>query len=90
MDPAGYWHEPTSAEEVLMPLYDFACDACGHEFEARAEPGGLAPCPACSAVEVRRLWRPIAPPAKIGLRGRAARESDARRAEREARRRGET
>jgi putative FmdB family regulatory protein len=34
-----------------MPLYDFPCDACGHEFEAR--------------------------------------ESDARRAEREARRRGE-
>ena len=73
-----------------MPLYDFACESCRHEFEGRAEPGGTAPCPQCGSADVRRLYRPIAPPARMGLRGRAARESDARRAEREARRRGET
>ena len=72
-----------------MPLYDFACDACGDEFEAHAEPGATASCPACGAGDTRRLFRPIAPPAKIGLRGVAARRSDARRAEREAKRRGE-
>jgi putative FmdB family regulatory protein len=72
-----------------MPLYDFACDACGGEFEARAEPGGTAPCPGCGAVETRRLFRPIAPPARIGLRGLAAKRSNAARAAREARRRGE-
>jgi putative FmdB family regulatory protein len=71
-----------------MPLYDFACDACGHEFEAQAPTGETAACPSCDAgsAETRRLWRPIAPPAKLGLRGRAARESNARRAEREAKR----
>jgi putative FmdB family regulatory protein len=69
-------------------LYDFACDACGTEFEATAPPGGAAPCPSCGA-EARRLWRPISASPRFGLRGAAARESDARRAEREARRRGE-
>jgi putative FmdB family regulatory protein len=68
-----------------MPLYDFACDACGERFEARATPGEAPACPACGA-DSRRLFTPIAPPPKLGLRGRAARESDARRAEREAKR----
>jgi len=71
-----------------VPTYDFACDACGGEFEGFAEPGGTAPCPACGDPgRVRRLWRPIAPPARIGLRGLAARRSDAARRAREERRR---
>ena len=69
-----------------MPLYDFACDACGETFEALARPGEAPPCPACGAEETRRLFTPIAPPPKLGLRGRAARESEGRRAEREAKR----
>ena len=72
-----------------MPLYDFACDACGAEFEARTEPGATPPCAGCGSPQTRRLYRPIAPPARIGLRGLAAKRSDAKRAEREARRRGE-
>ena len=66
-----------------MPLYDFACDACGAEFEAVAPAGETAPCAACGSASTQRLWRPIAPPLKFGLRGAAARESNARRAERE-------
>ena len=66
-----------------MPLYDFACDACEETFEALARPGHAPPCPACGAERTRRLFTPIAPPLKLGLRGRAARESDGRRAERE-------
>ena len=66
-----------------MPLYDFACDACENTFEALARAGETPRCPACGADATRRLYTPIAPPLKLGLRGRAARESDARRAERE-------
>ena len=73
-----------------MPLYDFGCEACGHEFEAFADAGAGATCPACGAEGAKRLWRPILPTPKFGLRGRAARESNSRRAEREAKRRGQT
>lgn len=67
-----------------MPLYDFACDACGEQFEAVTEPGARAACPACGGVEGRRLWTPLPPPAKqLGLKGPRAAESDARRAQRE-------
>ncbi len=66
-----------------MPLYDFACEVCEETFEALARPGETPPCPTCGAGRTRRLFTPIAPPLKLGLRGRAARESDARRAERE-------
>ena len=56
-----------------MPLYDFACDACEHEFEARAEPGETATCLACGVgARPAGSTRPIAPPAKLGLRGAAA------------------
>ena len=65
-----------------MPLYDFACEACDALFEAWAKPGEAPACPACGGAS-RRLFTPISPPAKLGLRGRAARESDGRRAERE-------
>ncbi len=69
-----------------MPLYDFACDACGAAFETVAAPGAPAPCPACGA-GARRVFGPIAPPARVGLRGRAAARSDATRRAREERRR---
>ena len=68
-----------------MPLYEFACDACGACFEELVAPGATAPCPACGGERVRRVFSPIAEAGlAVGLKGRAARESDARRAEREA------
>lgn len=67
-----------------MPLYDFACDACGEQFEAVAAPGAPAPCPACRSPDGRRLWTPIPKPAKqLGLKGAKAAESNARRSQRE-------
>ena len=68
-----------------MPLYDFVCDACGAQFEELVAPGGMAPCPACGNEGVRRVFSPIAE-AGIGvdLKGAAARDSNARRSEREA------
>jgi putative FmdB family regulatory protein len=68
-----------------VPLYEFACDACGARFEELVVPGATAPCPACGGERVRRVFSQIASaPLPVGLKGRAARESDARRAEREA------
>ena len=47
--------------------------------------GGTAPCPACGGEDVRRVFSPIAEAGpRVGLTGRAARESDARRSERDA------
>ena len=69
-----------------VPIYDFECDACGERFEERTAPGERPACPACSAPEARRRYGPIPPPAQVGLRGAAARRSDATRKSREERR----
>lgn len=48
-------------------------------------PGATAPCPACGGEDVRRAFSEIASaPLAVGLKGKAARDSDARRTEREA------
>ena len=70
-----------------MPIYDFACGACGHEFEELVPADGLPPCPECGHPEPRRLLSPVAPPPRIGLRGADARRSDAQRRAREERKR---
>lgn len=70
-----------------MPLYDFTCQACGDEFEAFAAAGGRPEaCPACGAPDVARRYSAPAT-LKLGLRGEAARRSNADRAVREERRR---
>lgn len=40
-----------------MPIYEYACDKCGHEFEAeqRITDAPLKSCPACRGRKVRRL-----------------------------------
>jgi putative FmdB family regulatory protein len=40
-----------------MPIYEYACDKCGHEFEAeqRITEAPLKSCPACRGRKVRRL-----------------------------------
>jgi putative FmdB family regulatory protein len=40
-----------------MPTYEYACDKCGHEFEAeqRITDDPLKSCPACRGRKVRRL-----------------------------------
>ncbi|MBA3261196.1 MAG: zinc ribbon domain-containing protein [Thermoleophilaceae bacterium] len=70
-----------------MPLYEFDCDACGARFEELVPPGATAPCPACGGERVRRVFSRIAEPGlPAGLQGKAAKESNARRGEREAQR----
>ena len=68
-----------------MPLYDFACEDCAAQFEAFARPGEAPACETCGSERTRRLFTPISPPAKIGMRGAAARQSNAVRADREHR-----
>jgi putative FmdB family regulatory protein len=68
-----------------VPVYEFACDACGAQFEELVAPAAIAPCPACGNEHVRRVFSPIAERGiGVDLKGRAARESNSRRAEREA------
>jgi putative FmdB family regulatory protein len=39
-----------------MPIYDFHCRACGHEFEALVRPQDQEPtrCPSCQGVDLER------------------------------------
>lgn len=62
-----------------MPIYDFACRACGEAFEELTKPDELPRCPACGSDDVERLLSPLAPPPKFGLRGGDARRSEAKR-----------
>ena len=70
-----------------MPIYEFECAKCGARFEEIVKAGTAAPCPRCKSAEVQRRYSPISEGrVPVGLFGKAARESDARRTEREARR----
>ena len=72
-----------------MPTYDFKCGQCGLEFDAFVEVSRLAACPACGTPDAKRLYRPIAPPARTGLRGlEAKRSNDSRRVREELRQDG--
>jgi putative FmdB family regulatory protein len=70
-----------------MPLYDFRCRACGERFEARAPHDELPPCPVCGSPDAERVPAAFAGPFTVGLRGAAARRSDATRRVREEQRR---
>ncbi|MGH2712873.1 MAG: FmdB family zinc ribbon protein [Thermoleophilaceae bacterium] len=68
-----------------MPLFEFDCCTCGARFEEVVPAGCAAPCPACGGERVNRVFSQIAAPGvPVGLTGKAAAESDARRGEREA------
>jgi putative FmdB family regulatory protein len=68
-----------------VPLYEFDCSNCGARFEEVVPAGCAAPCPACGGERVNRVFSQIAERGvAVGLSGPAARDSDARRAQREA------
>ena len=70
-----------------MPIYEFACRSCGTRFEELVRVGETAPGPECGSAEVERRFSQIGEPRlPVGLHGRAAAESNARRKEREAKR----
>jgi putative FmdB family regulatory protein len=70
-----------------MPIYEFDCRKCGARFEELVRAGGTAACPKCGSEDVERRFSPISEPrVPVGLHGKAAAESNARRKDREARR----
>jgi putative FmdB family regulatory protein len=38
-----------------MPLYEYVCRACGHEFEALVRDATVPPCPSCKSQDLERL-----------------------------------
>jgi putative FmdB family regulatory protein len=38
-----------------MPLYEYRCGACAHEFEALVRTGDTPCCPACASATLERL-----------------------------------
>ena len=38
-----------------MPIYEYRCRACAHEFEALVRTGDSPACPSCSATDLERL-----------------------------------
>ena len=70
-----------------MPIYEFACGSCGARFEELVRAGQTAPCPECGSAKVERKFSQIGlPRVPVGLHGKAAAESNARRREREEKR----
>jgi putative FmdB family regulatory protein len=70
-----------------VPIYEFECTECGSRFEELVRAESTAPCPQCKSLSVeRRISQIGAPRVRVGLFGKAAAESNARRKEREERR----
>jgi putative FmdB family regulatory protein len=71
-----------------VPIYEFECRSCGARFEDLVPAGQTAPCPQCESSDVERRFSPIGEGrVPVGLFGKAAAESNARRKKREERRR---
>lgn len=71
---------------LSMPLYDFRCQSCGMRFEELASSEQRPACPTCGSPDAERLLGSFAGPFTVGLRGSAARRSNAERSAREAQR----
>jgi putative FmdB family regulatory protein len=39
-----------------MPIYEYVCEACGHEFEKLVRAGKTPACPSCGAEKLQRLF----------------------------------
>ena len=43
-----------------MPIYEYACRGCGHEFEQLIRTGDTAACPSCKGQDLERLLSHVA------------------------------
>lgn len=46
-----------------MPIYEYACQQCGSEFEALVRSSTVAECPSCHSTDLEKLLSVIAKPA---------------------------
>jgi putative FmdB family regulatory protein len=58
-----------------MPLYDFRCRACGHEFEALVRPPAAPVCSSCASDDLERLLSGFSFSVRSGGLSKAARRS---------------
>ena len=65
-----------------MPIFEYACRACGHQFETLVLPSTSPSCPSCASADLEKLLS--TPAVKSGsthaLALKAARKRDARQA----------
>lgn len=65
-----------------MPIFEYACRACGHQFEMLVLPSTSPSCPSCAGTDLEKLLS--TPAVKSGsthaLALKAARKRDARQA----------
>ena len=62
-----------------MPIFEYACRACQHKFEALVRPGAEAPaCPACKGQDLEKLLSvpAVKSDSTHGLAMRAAKKRD--------------
>jgi putative FmdB family regulatory protein len=46
---------PSTAYSVVMPLHEYRCQGCGHEFEALVRGADQPACPACKGTDLEKL-----------------------------------
>jgi putative FmdB family regulatory protein len=65
-----------------MPIYEYACRACGHQFESLVMRGETPACPSCTSEELERLLSlpAIKSETTHGLAMRAAKKRDQKQA----------
>jgi putative FmdB family regulatory protein len=63
-----------------MPIYEFACRGCGHQFEQLIIHSTTAECPACKGRDLERLVSMFAVDSE-GTRGAARKDGQQRRAQ---------
>ena len=55
-----------------MPLFEYACRGCGHQFEAFVTAARTAHCPSCEGTD---LQKQLSSPGMVGTGGRVEREA---------------
>jgi putative FmdB family regulatory protein len=70
-------------EPSIVPIYEYACRGCGHQFETLVRTGDKPACPACAGDDLERLLSlpAIRSDTTHGLAMRAAKRRDAKRAD---------